>query len=172
MKRFICLLIIAATLFLFCSCNTSENSQFSKSVNFYYCNESISFNSANGVISSETREAEGYTDSLEQLLSLYIQGPVTPSFVSPFPHNLQVESISEDSHQLNLVLNSTFSELTGIEMTIAYACLVKTIQELTETDSVCISYTNTDIGKRQTITLDSKKFLFFDNTVNADNTEE
>ena len=128
MKRFICLLVIAATLFLFCGCNTSEGSQFNKSVNFYYCKDFISYNSPSGVISSEIREAEGYDDSLELLLTHYFKGPVTPGLVSPFPKGLQIESIAESGNRIQITLSSAFSEQTGMNMTLACACLANTLQ--------------------------------------------
>lgn len=172
MKRFICIFIIAATLFLFCGCNTSDNSQFSNSVNFYYCNESISYTSSSGVISSELREAEGYTDSLEHLLALYFKGPVTLGFVSPFPQGLQIESITESGNRIQITLSSDFSELTGIDMTLACACLAKTIRELAEAEFIVISYDNTSTGKRQAITLGPNSFLLVDDSASADKTEE
>ena len=91
MKKAISLFLILCILFSAIGC--SKKDEIKSPVNFYYCTDPVNYNSTTGVISAEIRDKSEYSDLLS-LLNLYIQGPVTDEFRSPFPAGVQIININ------------------------------------------------------------------------------
>lgn len=172
MKRFFSFLFLLVFLLGCCGCNTTNQEDDQKTVVFYYCTDIISYETDNGVIATEVRSTAYDSEDLKDLLDLYFEGPVNVNLVSPFPSGLIIEDITVSDNRVQVSLNSIFSELNGLDATLASICLVKTVQELTETDCVILSYENSVTGKRHNITFDHDSYLLSDNTVIDTDTEE
>lgn len=129
MKRLICLLLVVICIGTLCSCAKKETIR--QPVTFYYCAETIDYNSTTGVIVPETREGYGYESNLTSLINLYLQGPIHQGFFSPFLKGTSVLNISSDAEVSTIMLSKNFSELSGYQLTLACTCIAKTLMELT-----------------------------------------
>ena len=129
--------------------------------NFYYCTNPINYNSLTGVISAEVRDVSGYDHHLD-LLNLYIDGPTSAGYRSPFPDDVEVISMAREVSTVLVCMNSEFAKLTGHDLTLACACLSKTIIDFTGCTSVRISAQNEMLDANAYIEMADKDFLFLD----------
>lgn len=136
MKRIICSLLLIICIFTLCACSQKETIR--KPVEFYYCAETITYNSTTGVITPETRESDGMENDPEALIALYLKGPTHEGYYSPFPKNITVLNINFDPTVTTIMLSKDFSTLSGYRLTLACACLAKTVIGLTGCESVSI----------------------------------
>ena len=136
MKRIICVFLVLTLALLACGCAKNDNIRIP--VNFYYCTDPINYNSAEGVVSCEIRDATGYENNNVDLLSLYMQGPISDGFLSPFPANSQIIGISQTDDSVDISLTESFFQLTGSDQTLALTCLSLTVMDLYRCDNVQI----------------------------------
>lgn len=133
MKKLKYLSIILIVLFCFSAC--SRVSPHTETVQFYYLRESIDY-SQSMVLVSEQRTAEGAT---EELLTLYLQGPLSRKMKSPFPTGTSLDHCQSDGALLSVVLSDHLAELSGIELTIACSAIAKTCFSITNAQTITIS---------------------------------
>lgn len=135
MKRWICAL---CALILLATCGCSQNTPKPvKPVNFYYRTDPGNYQTE--AITPEVRESEGYEDDLKGLIQLYVNGPVSKSYLNPFPAKVTVESITVNTSTVDLQLNARFAQLSDLDMTTACACLTMTILEITQRHRLIIN---------------------------------
>lgn len=159
MKKMICLLLV---LLLLCGCgNNKDNMQ--TPVLFYYPNTTVSYNSSDAVISAEIREGEGYTSDIVKLLNLYLSGPLSDAYKSPFPSGTTAVSAFLADSTLTVELSTEFADLKGLDLTIACACLTKTAIALTGCDSTRIYVGDEKLDGNTYINLDVNDLLLIDN---------
>ena len=160
MKSLISVVLSIALLFSLSGCNDQKSADIQVPVNFYYCTDPIVYNSKHGVLTPELRDANGYTDDLMHLIELYLRGPVDDQLKSPFPAGIKITQFTQNENSLHFVFNEKFSELSGLEQTLARACFAKTILEYTQVEIIQISFESTVTGSRQTVTIKSDSILF------------
>ena len=165
MKRLISVILFISLILCLYGCNNKSETDIHIPVSFYYCADPIVYNEENGVIAPEIRDAEGLTSDLELFLKTYLKGPISENFRSPFPSNTTITQLTQDDDSIHIVFGKEFGELTGLELTLARACLAKTIIEYTQVDAIQISFESDTIGSRQTVTLRPDSFLFTNETV-------
>lgn len=159
MKRYIVLLMVFACLL--CGCNAQKN-QIKKPVNFYYINETVVYNSGNGMLSPEIRESAGYEEDLLGLLNVYVAGPVDTKHISPFPDRLSVSSVVTEEQTASVIVGDQLCMLTGHDLSLACICLARTVMELTETDIVHIRVADRMLGGKTEITIRADDLVFVD----------
>lgn len=159
MKRLICLCLVLFLLSTLSGCNNQEEKQPNPTVNFYYCNVSAIQETNTSFVAAEKRTLEGHVNSLEFLIDLYLDGPISTALSTPFPEGLKSESITISNNRVQITLNSRLSELKGIDFTVACVCLAKTAQELAQAEYVYISYENSTSGRRHTVSIGPDAFL-------------
>lgn len=98
---------------------------------FYYLRANTSYGVSDGVFAPEQRELDGIEKSLESVLELYCQGPITSGLESPLPADTSLVFHSLEKDTLTLVFSHQFAQLSGIELTLAAGCLSRTFLELT-----------------------------------------
>lgn len=133
--------ILAALLLLSIAINLFACTQPPKievSVYFYYPAKTISYSSQDGVIAPEKRESKDFENDPTGLLDLYLQGPMQNTLQNPFPKDLSVRSYAVLDTEVILELSPQFSEITGLELTLACASLGKTIFRMTDTEKLTI----------------------------------
>ena len=72
MKKKLLVLVCGLILLALFGCQ-KDKAEFHEPVHFYYCNNAVSFNSAEGVIRSEIREGEHFSSVAEKMLREYLQ---------------------------------------------------------------------------------------------------
>lgn len=137
MKRVLSLfLIFALTLSLSgCFSHAPDNP-----VRFYYLRDEnhIVYGSGDGMVTYEQRDVSGHADDLRYLIPLYLQGPLDEGLVSPFPTGSRLLTLSSNDNEITLVFNEAFARLKGIDLSLAYVCLVQTCTSLADIQSVHI----------------------------------
>jgi len=159
MNRIVCILLIILFICM-CGC-TRHDVEMIQPVNFYYCNDPITFNGINDVIAPEVRESANYDDII-RLINLYLDGPITDGYSSPFPPSVTVRSLKENNKTLNITLSSEFANLTGIELTLACTCLSATLFELTDAKSIAISADGVLLDESETVIVIRDTMVFSD----------
>lgn len=157
MKRCICLLLFAVIIVSLCACENDR--KIRNPVNLYYLTADVT--ESDMLIQPEVREASG---SLEDQLNLYLNGPLDESYTSPFPNDVSVVSIKQSDGISELVLSDSFASLKGYDLTVACACLTKTMQELVNTQLIKIRAENVTLDGNAYITMTADAIITIDST--------
>ncbi len=137
MKRLIPLLL---ALSLLCACartQTETEKASARTLQFYYRTAETYYGTSSGVIAAEPRQVPP-SATKDLILALYLQGPLEDNYISPFPENLTIDSCNVEGDVAYVTLGDAFLDLTGVDRTIAEACLVRTIAACTGVQSVSL----------------------------------
>jgi len=171
-KRALIFILLAALLLTLASCDASRKRSPKTAINLYYCPDPLVFHRDSTVVTAESRVFPGEGPSLEDLLSIYFSGPTRKDLESPFPNGLYAESVEWDGKRVHITLSSVFSQLQNIDLSVACACLGKTVMEYTGAEYVYINFINSATGNQHTVTVGPDSYLLTDNsypTVNKEN---
>ena len=162
MKQFICLMLALLLLCGMCSCHYSESGDILEPVAFFYPRRSDTFvyGSEDGVLAAEVREAAGHIGDLTYLLSLYLRGPQRDDLRSPFPTDCTLEEVRSGGNTLCIVLSGEFTNLEGMELTLACAGLARTCLAMTDAQRIRIDAASDE--KTFTISLEADSLLLAD----------
>ena len=102
-------------------------------VSFYYRRsaDSIPCGKAGGVITAEQRAAYGPRDAPAYLINLYLKGPAGTGMNRTFPKGVELVKLTVENGTAAVTVSDFFSTLTGMNLTLACACLTLTVCELT-----------------------------------------
>ncbi len=128
MKRSISILLIVSLCLGLCACGRER---IRTPGNFYYCRQEPDYQSRDGIVAPEQREIAGIEEDLEALLAEYCKGPKDPTLYAPLPKNCRILSCSAENDVLRLDFDKNLSQLKGIDLTVAAACLTRTFLPLT-----------------------------------------
>lgn len=159
------LLLLAAIVALFGCAN--PQTEFIEPVKFYYLRNELTYGKADSVIYHEFFEASGHSSDYVYLINHYLEGPQSDSLAHTFPRNVSVVSFQTEAGQAYLELTENFSFLSGMDLTIACACLTKTITELTGASALHISVEDALLDGNQTITMRMEDVLLLDHSAEA-----
>ena len=135
MKRFAVIFLCISLLFSLCACGKPEE------IRFYYARKEVLYGVDDGVIAPEIRDATGYENDLAYLLMLYLEGPHSQELASPFPRGTTLSQLEIQDQQITLVLSEAFSQLQGLDYTIACTCIAYTCFSIYACESVTIRST-------------------------------
>lgn len=137
MKRFVGILLsIALTLSLSgCGGNASEPEQPG---HFYYYRPDPLYGASDAVITPEVRELADFPD-LDAMVNAYVAGPVSRELESPFPRDITVSGWEHTGSVFSIDFSEEFAMLSGLDLTIACACVTQTFLELTGAEQVVIT---------------------------------
>ena len=170
MKRWLCM-FLALTLCLPLMGCAPEPNDIADPVSFYYRRsaDSISYGMADGVISAEQREAYGHRDDPAYLINLYLKGPAGTGMNRTFPKGVELVKFSLEGGCAYITVSDFFSTLTGINLTLACACLTLTVCELTGAKQLTVSTSNTLLDGNRPVIMTPDDILFLDeNTIVVD----
>ncbi len=159
MKQLTVFLLLLSLLLTACA---SREPKHQEPVLFFYCRDEIAYGSSDSVICSEPREAVGHKDDTAYLLTQYLLGPTSPDLRSPLPAGTALISYRQESTQAILVLSDHIAALSGVELTVACACIAKTVLELSGAATVEIRANSMDIGESGVIIMSRDNLLILD----------
>jgi hypothetical protein len=160
MKKCFILLLILCLLLAGCA---RQQTSLITTLKFYYPLQVADYTLGASYIQPELREGAGVDKSLKNMLNLYLKGPKDQiTFQMPFRYNTQVVSISRGSTMLDITLNRGFANYTGLDLTIACACITMTCIELTDVTVVRIRAENTTLDGAEFIEMSAESLLLVD----------
>ena len=171
MKRWISLLLISAFLLTVFGC-AQQTTPPEMPVTFYYPAADTVYDGKSTVLHSEIRDGAEYESNIAGLLNLYLKGPVSESLRSPFTQRVTVTRYAVTSNMINLELSSEFAQLSGVNLTLACACIANTLFDLTELERIQIFATDSQLDGQTSITLDRNDILYTDIPVATDEVSE
>lgn len=130
---FLCL-TLALSLFG-CGSATNEPEQ---AENFYYYRPDPVYGSRDAVIAPEAREVAQLAD-LDAIVNAYFSGPTSRELESPFPRDMTVTGWKLHDGVFSIDFSEEFAMLSGLDLTIACACITQTFLELTDAEWVVIT---------------------------------
>ena len=167
MRRLLSVCLICLLCVSFFGCSDDSASKVHVPVKFYYRNIDIGYNSEHGVISAEIREAGVHQEDYEYLVKLYLQGPTGDLHHDTFPSGTSLQQLTVEDGTVKIVLDKTFSSLSGHELSIACAALVRTLQEMTAATTVSISVSEGKLGNSETLVFGRDDLLYVDNNYSS-----
>ena len=137
MKR-LCLWALAlACLLCLTACAEKEDP-----VVFYYPQTEISYHTDGGILIPEVRDTLNREDNLAYLLSFYLKGPIDPDLRLPVPEGTKLLRLVPYDGGMVLVMSRDFSQLEGMDLTIACAGISKTCFGLTDLQEITFASGN------------------------------
>jgi len=163
MKHFFCVILILFLCIPALGCQ-SDTKRIDTPANFYYRRSEIGYWSENGVIQAETRDISGVEQAPEKILSLYLDGPVSEEYRQIFPGSLTLISMQITDTTATLHLSDSLHQLSGVDLSIACACLSMTVMDLTGTETVLIQTDSPFPDGSNTKTFDRSCMILIDNS--------
>ena len=135
-------LILAFCLLLTCAAcgrNKGVAQESGVEVEFFYetkNSEQMENLSDNMAVVSEIRTYDAF--SLQELLSIYLRGPVSDQLASPFPRGTAVLDVYTEDGKMILKMSGEYFTLMGIDLSLANYCLGSTVCAYTNLDSIAV----------------------------------
>ena len=161
MKRFTAFVLIFS-LALCCVACTPKNVTPKKPAAFYYCSTEVPYDGKSSGITAEMRESEAYGDDMIPLLNEYLKGPAGENLQSPFPDHVRIASFNTSATTVTVVLSREFSQLSGLDLILACACLSRTVFDLMEQNRIQIAAYDSLLDGQTYITLDRNSIFLVD----------
>jgi len=165
MKRLFLLLLLPLLLLTACA---TEETNYQTPVNFYYIHNDVEFGTDSGVIKATVREGAGHREDYFYLISQYLNGPISYDCISPFPAGTTLEELYWDQNRVQIVLSPHITTLSGIDLTIACACLVRTVADIVGVDTVQIRSSSGLLNGEHVLILSSGSFEYLDHLTPSD----
>ena len=134
MKRMILILLSLTLLFTGCS-----RTEYREPGTFYYHRSDTAFRGSDGIVAPEERELSGVSGDLDALLTLYCAGPKESGLENPLPPGTVILNHTLYNRVLTLRFNAKLAQLSGVELTVAVACLARTFLPLTGADTLILT---------------------------------
>lgn len=161
MKRMAAILLLILLLLSVCGCKRSpDTAQFQ--VSFYYLRSVLTYGQADSVIAPEVLDGIDRESSLNYLMALYLNGPTDNRLYSPFPKDLEIQSIQRDGSTLTITVNDSLAKLKGMKLTKACACLALTCLDLTDAETVSIQAATELLNNQKSIDLTRDSLVLLD----------
>lgn len=162
MKRMLCLILSICLLAGFTGC---ADDSYQDPANFYYRQSHINYDSEDGIIGAEIHDLTDLRDDTEALFAAYFSGPESSSLETPFPRDTHVVSWSVKNNTLELVMNEAFAALSGVELSIACACISQTFLGIFSVRQVVIRAEHSALDGNNSITMTADNLLLKDDVV-------
>ncbi len=129
-----CLALLLAAALTACAASRSPENA---SVQLYYQQAETSYASPDGVLAAAYMALpEDVTYS--EFLNLYFSQPVEPSLRSPFPKGLRCDWTYLEGGVLTVYLSEEYDALSGLDRSLAAACLTLTLTQFRSVHGVCL----------------------------------
>ena len=158
MKRILALLLCAILLLTGCT-----GSHPTVSGTFYYRRSTTEFGGTDGIIASENRSITNPLSDPEALLNAYFAGPEDDNLIAPFPRDSAVVNWEITDDTLMLTMNESFGALTGVELSIACACICRTFTGLLPVSRIHLKLSDGMLGGKPELQFSQDSFSLYDN---------
>ena len=147
MRKQILTLALAGTLLVLCGCSgdSREGADTEDYLIYYSALEDRYAAMAVGYVSLEL---SGDTQVIPALLEAAFQKPASQELTSPFPDGVRMLNWELKDGCLHLDLSEQYGSLTGIDLTVADACLTLTLCQAEGVESVYITVEGDEIPYR------------------------
>ena len=162
-KLIVCILCFTMMLSL-CSCKANEE-EILEPAEFYYCRETIGYNSLEGVIAAETRESVHFAGDPQLLLESYLRGPRSEEMISPLPAGVKLLSYEKIDDTVFLLFSKEFSTLSGIRLSTACSCIVMTLYAYADVTQVCFQAKSGQLDNKDEVTMTISDIVLLDTMV-------
>lgn len=136
MKKIIAIVLILALSIPLFGCGKQE---LRSPGTFYYYRMETEFSGPDSVLAPEEKELHGIEDDLSAILELYCEGPENRNLESPLPRGCSVPGYTLEDNVLKLHFGTDFAALSGVELTVAAACLARTFLPLTGAETLVLT---------------------------------
>ena len=167
MKRLTVLISALLALLLAVGCQSGHSPD--EPVKYYYPNATISYGTEEGFLSCELREGKNKLPA--DSISEYLRGPVDSAFSSPFPNGTALVQYQLTEDTAYLILTDSYATLTGLDLSVANACLSMTVLELTGATNVSIRCESALIDGNTAVVLNRSSTLLYDSSKTTTPTE-
>ena len=118
--------------------------------------------SARVAVGYELRQLPEDLPPVEALMDELLAGPETPGLSSPFPAGVRLLGWSLEEGALRLDLSEQYGALTGVDLTLADACLALTLAQAPGVETVYVTVEGSEIPYRpiQQLAADDVAFPF------------
>ena len=160
MRKLIAIGLLLCLLLTGCA---TEDQGLITELKFYYPLQETDYSMGSSYLRAELREGGGLDKNIANLLNLYLEGPVDKiTYRMPFQYNTRVVSVSREIGILNVTLSSGFATYTGLDLTIACACITLTCLELSNAETVRIRAQDTTLDGAEFIEMSRDSLLLID----------
>ena len=156
--------LIAGGLVLTLLCGCGNWLPGKKAVLFYYLRSDITYTGSNGVIAAEIPDNPDGSADLIQLLEQYLTGPEHDGLRSPFPEGILLLKAEQYEGTVYLEFNDRLASLSGMDLTLACACITKTCLNLTDATSVSICAEGVSLDGAAQITMTAESLVLLENS--------
>ena len=157
MRKILCVLL---TLAMLAGCAAPAN-QPSIPMTFYYTRVDAVYHTEDGTMAQENRELGRVDLPVDEIVQLYLQGPLDETLVSPFPKGASCEEVVLADGVLTLRMNDAYAALRGVRATVAAACLTMTLTQIPSVREVCIEGGESGVSSAP-MRLSNEDFLLMD----------
>lgn len=161
MKKAIVMLLLLSCLFSLPGCQLDEDAP-QVPVTVYYKRSQLDYGSSDSVITTTELEAAGHETDTAYLLQQYLCGTDQVDLALTFPADTSLISYHLEGLTAKLVLSDHFAVLTGIDLSIACACLSKTVMSLSGCREVIICAEHDQLDNNKYITVSANSYLLQD----------
>ena len=141
---------------LLCGCVTQNNST---ELTFYYVSHKQPYYEKNGVIGTEVKPVSIDPLNHKDIFELYLSGPKSKDLTLPFPKETKIVKFSIEQDVVNIVLDNSFATLSGVELSLACACISLTANSITGYTKVNISAQSALLDGIQSISIDTNSLI-------------
>lgn len=169
--RRILTLLWAVSVLLFCGCvDQQKEPDLQQPFRFYYrindgqdaTGEASMNNRLKEPMDYELREITGHETDYRWVLEQYFLGPESEDLVAPFQKSTKLISVKLIDAQLRLMVSDDISELSGIDLTLACACITRTCMGFDGVESVSISAEGATLAGKTSIVMHADNMLLED----------
>ena len=161
MRKQIVLFLCVASLLSLCACSRNR-SEPTEPVNFYYCKEEITYNSASGVIQPEIHEGMDFHDDAETMLRAYLQGPYTNDNISLIPVKTELVFLKIENGRAHVKLTDAYAQLSGIKLTTVSSCIAMTLHDYADVKEVLFSTENELLDGKESFVIHVENLVWLD----------
>lgn len=158
MKNAICLLLCVLILVSVTACQ-EDAPKFESPVTFYYRTAVSNDEIAESVIGHLTVEGAELLSDPQELLNEYLKGTSAEGFLTTFPASTKLLSLEISEGTASLLLNASITRLTGVDLTVACACITLTTMELTGVTTVHIRASSGTLDGAEEIIMDRQSLI-------------